>query len=61
MSVCYHVLRARGFVWPVPAIGQLWHGIAGLGVASGAVGYLLAAWLWDVGEASYDRSTHTVD
>jgi hypothetical protein len=59
VSVGYHVLRERGLVWPVPGIGQLWHGIVGLGIASATAGYLIAAWLWDVGEANYGQ--HRLD
>ncbi|HWZ57871.1 MAG TPA: hypothetical protein VNW46_02755 [Gemmatimonadaceae bacterium] len=57
VSVCYHVLKERGFVWPIPSFTSLWVGIIGLLVASGATGYLLAAGLWDACEASYDRET----
>lgn len=56
VSVCYHVLKERGFVWPIPSFANLWVGIIGLLVASGATGYLLAAGFWDACEASYERN-----
>jgi hypothetical protein len=53
VSVFYHVLKERGFVWPIH-FEHLWLGVIGLVVASGATGYLLAAGLWDACEASFD-------
>ncbi|HSY83363.1 MAG TPA: hypothetical protein VK807_16490 [Gemmatimonadaceae bacterium] len=45
VTVAYHTLRERAIVWSA---------VVGLFVACGAVGYLLAAWVWDECEAHYE-------
>ncbi len=44
VTVAYHILSARGIVWTA---------VMGLLAACAAVGYILAAWLWDECEARY--------
>jgi hypothetical protein len=46
VTIAYHILHVRGVAWTA---------IAGLAVACGTIGYILAAWLWDECEAHYDR------
>jgi hypothetical protein len=48
VTVGYHALREHGLVWGA---------VVGLFAACGAVGYLLAAWVWDECEAHYDEDT----
>jgi hypothetical protein len=46
VTVAYHALKEHGLVWSA---------VLGLFAACGAVGYLLAAWVWDECEAHYEE------